>query len=252
MNIKDLVEQNGFSELLGKDGAPRRFVHLASKVIFVYVAGGRYMMGLSEREEAQARELSDVLYMTPSEMRPVHPVHVPDLLVAEIPLSNRVVSRLLADFQTVDSKFADFPAFLSRERAVAAAQTIGARLPSEVEWEYFCRAGSQDLFTFGADLPEDSELTLWLSSDLSKVVEYRCNGFGLYCLFNPEWCSDQYRTSYAQDASLVEGSFVVRGGGAYFWPWQDEEWVWCASAMRCPSKDVIDQLCCVRPVLRME
>jgi formylglycine-generating enzyme required for sulfatase activity len=68
----------------------------------------------------------------------------------------------------------------------------------------------------------------------------KANAFGLHGLFVGEWCLDFFAMSYEPNASLAaDGSArVVRGGGAFFWPWQDQEWVWCMSAMRCPSTDL--------------
>jgi len=45
------------------------------------------------------------------------------------------------------------------------------------------------------------------------------------------------------EVAIEEGSSVVRGGGSQFWPWQDEEWIWCASAMRMPSSGLFDGRC---------
>jgi formylglycine-generating enzyme required for sulfatase activity len=110
-------------------------------------------------------------------------------------------------------------------------------LPKEAQWEYACRAGTQTLFVWGNDLVPKEELTKWLCLDFKEGYEARCrcNGYGLYGLFTGEWCQEEYRGNYSPSAPIRHGERVVRGGAAMFWPWQDDEWVWCMPAMRMPE-----------------
>ena len=74
-------------------------------------------------------------------------------------------------------------------------------------------------------------LTLNILKSIFKVINhgmetYEDNSeFGIY---TGDWCSDYYKTS---DCELEDKEYVIRGGGAYFWPWQADEWIWCMSAM---------------------
>src|SRR6185503_13111701 len=86
----------------------------------------------------------------------------------------------------------------------------------------------------------DRELARWLCNDFSKPSRVQPNPFGLRGIFTGEWCADEYQASLAPTSRSVKGSYVVRSGGAVFWPWQDEEWVWCMSAMRMASKYLIN------------
>ncbi len=83
----------------------------------------------------------------------------------------------------------------------------------------------------------------WLVWDAPGGIQKRRNGFDLEDLFGGEWCADPFYVSYEPGAAIEEGSFVVRGGGSQFWPWQGEEWIWCASAMRMPSSGLFDGHC---------
>lgn len=182
--------------------------------------------------------------MSIEEMRPVQWKVVSPILVARTPLLGqhcKTEKGLLNSNQ-------DRPVYFSRGEAVALCGKMNCRLPKEHEWEYFYRAGNQSLFPFGDELPADYVLDGWLSADFSDLATQRRNEFGLYGLFDPEWCDDVFTVSLAPGAEPLDGSHVIRGGAACFWPWQDEEWVWCMSAMRSPSSALEDGRACVRLV----
>ena len=73
------------------------------------------------------------------------------------------------------------------------------RLPTEAEWEYACRAGSDDPYYFGDD-PEDLDDHAWHRQNSSeryhKVGSKEANSFGLHDMLGnvSEWTMDQYKT----------------------------------------------------------
>ncbi len=75
------------------------------------------------------------------------------------------------------------------------------RLPTEVEWEYACKAGSTTAYYFGDD-PEDLDDYAWYyeNSDgvYHKLGEKEPNAFGLYDMLGnvAEWTLDQYQSEY--------------------------------------------------------
>ena len=198
-------------------------------------------MGLSEEEEADGRVLCDPMPANLQEMRPVTAVRVDPFLIAERPVLNREAGAAAASGSNPDAV-----AYMPYEQAEKLAARWGFTLPAEAQWEYACRAGTATLFPFGRALPSEEELESWLVFDFTNG-NGRANRFGLYGLFVGEWCRDRFTYSYEPEANVHEAR-VVRGGGAYFWPWQDHEWVWCMSAMRCPSTDLPEGECAVRLV----
>lgn len=125
----------------------------------------------------------------------------------------------------------NFPVtMVSYNDAVAFCNWIGQRdgkiyrLPTEIEWEYCCRAGNATKYSFPPD--QRNEYVWWLKSvgdQLSPkpVGVLKPNAWGLYDMNGNvrEWCLDWFsETAYQQDANLFpEGPTfgqlrAVRGG----------------------------------------
>ena len=142
-----------------REELPPTFLNRTIGIPFNLVIGGAFRMGLSKEEEQRARQLCDPIPATLAEMRPVHERHVQTALVSVIPVLWRHFGESLRN----PAEAIDGPCFVTKPGAVGFAETLGCRLPSETEWEYACRAGSQSLFTWGDDLASDEELEGWLS-----------------------------------------------------------------------------------------
>jgi len=102
------------------------------------------------------------------------------------------------------------------------------RLPSEAEWEYACRAGSNTRWCFGDD---EAQLTnyAWYSANSSSqthpVGTKLANAWGLYDMHGNvyEWVQDWYHSNYTgapTDGSAWESptgtSRVLRGGNCIY------------------------------------
>jgi len=208
---------------------------------FVFIPEGAYIRGFTEQEQLYAERIDDYVNANYNEMRPTMKMTVENFLVTRFPVLNKFAS----NYVTMPSKGEDmYPAFLKKGEVDYICTKCDLRLATETEWEYFARAGKNDLFPFGNELPTDEELEKWLSLDFGSSSYMNCNKLGIYGIFTGEWCADLFKQTY-DSKQKMEDVYTVRGGGALFWPWQDSgEWVWCMSSIRMPSTDLLDEQQC--------
>ncbi len=127
---------------------------------------------------------------------------------------------------------------------IAASKHTGraVRLPSEAQWEYACRAGTQTDYSFGNEI-EKLDLYAWYGKNAGdrshEVATKEPNAWGLYDMHGNlwEWCADWYDPNYytyspSEDPRGAEDGSerVIRGGSMLFQPWP------LRSAYRAKSK----------------
>jgi formylglycine-generating enzyme required for sulfatase activity len=140
-----------------------------------------------------------------------------------------------------------FCEWLTKKEASGAAPRGKYALPTEAQWEYCCRAGSQATYCFGDD---DKELLqyAWIGRNAGKkthpVGQLKPNAWGLYDMHGNvrEWCADYYQLTYYKNSpkedpagptksdpfNYAKETRVIRGGG-----WFRTEG-YCPSAFRLP------------------
>ncbi len=107
----------------------------------------------------------------------------------------------------------------------ALAETHEVRLPTEVQWEYACRAGTATIWYFGDDAAALAEHAWYRANSggqLHPVGLKLPNPWGLYDMYGnvAEWCQDDFSLYQASDQELVDPVCVrakpilkiVRGG----------------------------------------
>lgn len=120
---------------------------------------------------------------------------------------------------------------LRQKKLLSDAEEI--RLPTEIEWEYCCRAGTTTRYCFGneaqaaSDVGKQASLLdkyAWHAGNAAgndpPVGALTPNAWGLYDMHGYLWelCSDSWRSDYAETSQPADdGSVVMRGGS-----WKNE------------------------------
>ena len=190
----------------------------------VRIPGGKFMMGSPESEEGHYDYES-----------PLHEVRVKDFYLGRNPVTNEEYGRFLQE-----NPKASEPEYwavrkynqprqpvvgVSWEDAQRYAAWAEMRLPSEAEWEYACRAGTDTRYYTG-DKEKDLDRAGWYDENsgdqLHPVGEKEPNAFGLYDMHGNvwEWVEDDWHNAY--EGAPNDGSAwideqrgadrVVRGG----------------------------------------
>ena len=235
-------------ELIARSG-PAQFVEPTTGMILARIPAGRFLMG-SPQGEAGREDREG----------PRHEVTIThDFWIGLYPVTQAQYEQIA---KTNPSKFKGAERPVERvsweeAREYCAALTDTARkaellptgyeirLPTEAEWEYCCRAGTQTATAFGDDLSSakanfdgnhpygKAEKGVYLE-ETSDVGKYAPNAWGLYDMHGNvwEWCLDGQReyTAEAQTdpvGPMEEGRYPVSRGGS----WNDLG-RYCRSAFR--------------------
>ncbi len=189
---------------------------------FVAVAGGSFSMG-SEPGERGRQEAEG----------PVREIRVAAFELAATPITNLqfesfdpLHARRDREGLTLD-ELDDHPVVdVSWWDAFVFSLWLDARLPSEAEWEYACRAGNTTRFWSG-DSSQDLERAAWFFDNSAQrthsVATRAANPWGLFDMHGNvfEWCRDAWRDGYdatvrdARPYTAAASAMRVYRGGAW-------------------------------------
>ena len=240
-------------ELGGKPGEelPPRLLKKITNSIgmeFVLIPAGSFVMGsrISLKELVQRYGGEEKLY---KDEKPHHPVKIEQpFYLQATPVTQGQWQRLTGDnpsnFKDCGDdcpveqvSWIDVQRFIEELNLIE--HTKDYRLPSEAEWEYACRAGSETEFFFGSFAKRLGEFAWYSENSDAKthpVGKKKPNGWGLYDMHGNvwEWVEDEWHDSY--DGAPVDGrawidnprgSYRVKRGGGWNLGAQ-----FCRSAMR--------------------
>ncbi len=222
-----------FPECLGGDN----FLEL------VRIPEGQFVMGTSYHEEGYANE------------RPPQMVNVASFYLGKFPVTQRqwrAVAKLPQISTEINPDISHFKNEVAPVENVSWTDAIefckrlrkltgkNYRLPSEAEWEYACRGGTESRYYFGNELScdyanydgrhqYDSKASVKYREQTTPVGTFPANEFGLYDMHGNvwEWCADPWHEDYRGRPAIAAvwelgGNMqyrVLRGGS-----WNNDAW----------------------------
>ena len=176
---------------------------------YIWIPPGSFMMGCSPGDtECYADE------------KPSHRVEITKgFWIGETPVTQEAYERVTGSNPSHFKGLQRPVETVSWEDALKYCQTVGARLPTEAEWEYAARAGSTAA-RYG-ELDEIAWHTKNSNNQTHDVQGKKPNGWGLYDTLGNvwEWVADWYGESYYESSEARDPAGpkdgtqrVVRGG----------------------------------------
>ncbi len=181
---------------------------------WVRVCPGTFQMGSPEDEAGRWDDEG-----------PLHEVTISrELWIAQTETTNVQYRSVNLDHQGVDN----LPVVnVSWTDANRFCTSLGHRLPTEGEWEYAARAGTQTRFSFGDDESELDDYAWYASNSGGRahpVGEKDPNRWGLHDMHGNvyEWVQDWWAASYQSGPQVdptgpVDGQFRVWRGGSFIY-----------------------------------
>ncbi len=223
------------------NGAKERYKEHIEKDM-VNVKQGQYLMGSPESEVDRS---SDEIQ---------HEVMVSGFSISSHPITNKLYEAFDHNHSQRRDQYSDKddqPAiYVNWYEAVMFCRWLGCRLPTEAEWEYACRAGTETPFNTGENLTTNQANYdgnyPYKNNPKGKYVEkttlvgsFSQNAWGLYDMHGNvrEWCTDWYGDGFYDECKnhgVVENpqgpetgsNRVLRGGS---WDFNGQ---YCRSAFR--------------------
>ena len=207
----------------------------------VTIPAGRFMMG-SEKGESNARPVHEVTISMPFAMATTEVTQSQwKAVMGTEPWKGKKYVTEGTDYPATHISWDDAVEFCRRLSALPQERAWGRvyRLPTEAEWEYACRGGSNKAYYFGDDEGILGDFAWYSSNNKSSPQPVGLklpNAFGLHDMHGNvwEWCSDWYdeysKAAVSNPTGPRDGSHRVLRGGRW-----DDEAAYCRSAGRSGS-----------------
>jgi formylglycine-generating enzyme required for sulfatase activity len=205
----------------------------------IYISAGSFLMG-SEEDDSQAY----------ADERPQHQVTITQpFYIGKYPITQEQYEAVMGNNPSNFKKGGKYPVEqVSWEDAQEFCQKLSKltkktyRLPSEAEWEYAARAGTQSSYYYGDDKSQLGEYAWYdgnSNSQTQPVGQKKPNKWGLYDMLGNvwEWCEDDWHDNYKgaptdgrawvdNDNRSQSEHRTMRGGS-----WDNDSW-YCRCAIR--------------------
>ena len=188
----------------------------------VFVKGGCFKMGTD-------KVFSYELGRDNIRERPAHKVCLDDFYLDKHEISQKKYVKIMSSNPSVLIRDDFAVDHLTWEDAVAYCTRQGYRLPTEAEWEYAARAGSESMNPWGDDMNGEY---VWYAGNSIRVQHpvgtRKANAWGIHDMMGGvwEWVSDWYSESYYKNSPVQnpkgpatrQSWRVIRGAS-----WVDDE-----------------------------
>lgn len=235
MNHRNLLSPPQFPTPWASDWGEDRyglwmaFTYQGVRQVLRWIVPDSFMMGSPDDEKGRYED---------EELHPVTFAH--GFWLADTPTTQALWQAVMGDnpshfkgesLPVEQASWDDVQTFIKRFNALNADLQI--RLPTEAEWEYACRAGTQTAFSWGGDisLAQANYRGTWddwekwgegAKQATTPVKSYPANAWGLHDMYGNvwEWCQDWYGgypTGLQLDPSGADtGGLRVLRGGSWF------------------------------------
>ena len=184
-----------------------------SGITWVRICQGTFTMGSAQNDSYD-------------DEKPAHQVTLSEFWLGKTEITNKQYRQFQPNHQGVD----ELPATnITWDDAKAACEHFGGRLPTEAEWEYAARAGSQTAWSFGDDKRKVGEYAWYADNSgdqLHPVGTKKANTWGLYDMHGNarEWVLDWFGpysgTRQIDPTGPTSGkAHVLRGGSINYNLW---------------------------------
>jgi len=196
----------------GVTNTVKEYRHDRTGMEFVLIPGGTFTMGSPGGEAGRYDNEG-----------PQHQVTLSPYLISKTEVTQAVWERVMGSNPS-SFKGPDRPVEkVSWKDCVSFCEKTGLALPTEAQWEFAARSGTQSAYYFGNN-SSSLENYAWYdgnsSSQTHPVAQKQANAYGLYDMAGNvyEWCYDWYSESYSSSSvtnptgPTSGASRVFRGG----------------------------------------